>query len=595
MVDMRRALYRLFFDSTTGALVTRLLREHIRPYRYRFLLALVFMVLAAIATAALPWLLKPIFDDVFHSGRVDLLALLCGAVFLSFFIKGAASYGEAVTMMYVGQRIISDIQNRLFKHLMRADLAFFHEMTSGDLISRFTNDINLMRNAVATVVVGLGKDALTLAFLVGLMFSRDWTLASIAFVVFPLTVFPIAKIGRKMRKVASRTQEELSNFTSQLTQVFQGVRVVKAYGMEDYETQKAKSLIERLFGLIYKTARVRSAMHPIIETLGGLAIISVLAYGGWQVIHASRTTGDFMSFILALLLVYEPLKRLGNLNSNLQEGLAAAVRVFDVIDITPAIKDLPLSKTLPPVQGDLTFHDVTFLYPNGRRAIKDLSVTIPTGTTVAFVGASGAGKSTLINLIARFYDVTSGSIMIDGYNIKDVTIESLREKIALVSQEVVLFDDTIANNIAYGNQKASQEDIVAAAKAAAADEFIQRLPQQYDTVVGENAVKISGGQRQRLAIARAMLKNAPILLLDEATSALDTDSERQVQSALKVLMKGRTTLMVAHRLSTVVEATMIYVLDDGEIVESGNHHQLLGQAGVYARLWQAQSQTSMVL
>lgn len=588
---MRRALYRLFFDSTTRGLASRLMREHIWPYRYRFLLALVFMIFAAIATAALPYLLQPVFDDVFHSGRIDLLALLCGAILLSFFIKGIASYGEAVNMTYVGQRIISDIQNRLFKHLMKADLAYFHEMTSGDLISRFTNDINLMRNAVATTVVGIGKDALTFSFLVCLMFIRDWTLASIAFVVFPLAVFPVAKIGRRMRKVVGHTQEELSNFTSQLSQVFQGVRVVKAYGMEDYESQKANSLIERLFKLIYKTARVRSAMHPIVETLGGLAIICVLAYGGWQVVHASRTTGEFISFITALLLVYEPLKRLSNLNSNLQEGLAAAVRVFNVIDVPPTIHDSQRARALQAIHGDLAFNNVTFSYPNGRQAVKNLNFTMPAGTTVAFVGASGAGKSTIVNLIPRFYDVTQGSITIDGQNIRDVTLNSLREKIALVSQEVVLFDDTIGNNIAYGNLQASHEDIIKAAKAAAADEFIQSFPQKYDTIVGENAVKLSGGQRQRLAIARAMLKNAPILLLDEATSALDTDSERQVQAALKVLMKNRTTLMVAHRLSTVVDATVIYVLDGGEIVETGNHSQLLKQKGVYARLWKAQSQT----
>lgn len=586
---MRKAIYRLFFDAATRGLATRLMREHVIMYRYRFSVALVFMVLAAAATAALPYLLQPVFDDVFTSGSPTLLAVFCGAVLLAFLLKGAASYGEAVTMTYVGQRIISDVQNRLFQHLMTADLAFFHSTTSGDLISRFTNDINQMRNAVATTLVGIGKDAVTLLFLISLMFIRDWVLASIAFLVFPMAILPIAKIGRRMRKVAGSTQHEMSVFTSQLSQVFQGMRVVKAYGMEAYESQKAKDLIERLFSLIYKSARIRSASHPIVESLGGLAIIGVIGYGGWQVMHASRTTGEFISFIGALLLAYEPLKRLSNLNASLQEGLAAAARVFRVIDTLPTIRDPMDAREITPIQKELVFDHVSFAYPNGRKAIKDICVSIPAGKTVALVGASGAGKSTLINLIARFYDASEGQVLIDGIDIATVTKQSLRAQIALVSQEVILFDDTIYGNIAYGNPQASKVDILAAAQAAAADEFIQRFPHQYETVVGENGVKLSGGQRQRLAIARAMLKNAPILLLDEATSALDTDSERQVQGALKILMQGRTTVMVAHRLSTVVEADTIYVLDQGCIVEEGNHQQLLQQEGVYARLWQAQS------
>ncbi|MEI8294911.1 MAG: ABC transporter ATP-binding protein [Alphaproteobacteria bacterium] len=586
---MRKAIYRLFFDAETRGLATRLIREHVIIYRCRFGVALIFMVLAAAATTALPYLLKPVFDDVFTSGNPALLAAFCGAVLLAFLLKGAASYGEAVTMTYVGQRIISDVQNRLFQHLMTADLAFFHGTTSGDLISYFTNDINQMRNAVATALVGIGKDAVTTVFLIGLMFNRDWVLASIAFLVFPIAILPIAKIGRRMRHVAGSTQAEMSTFTSQLSQVFQGMRVVKAYGMEAYEAQKARDLIERLFALIYKSSRIRSASHPIIESLGGFAIMGVIGYGGWQVMHESRTTGEFLSFILALLLVYEPLKRLSNLNANLQEGLAAATRVFRIIDTVPTIRDPIDAREIAPIKQHLVFDNVTFAYPNGRKAIKGINLTIPAGKTVALVGPSGAGKSTLINLIARFYDSSEGTIRIDDIDITTVTIQTLRSQIALVSQEVILFDDTIHNNIAYGNARANEADILAASCAAAADEFIQRFPQKYDTIVGENGVKLSGGQRQRLAIARAMLKNAPILLLDEATSALDTDSERQVQAALKVLMQGRTTVMVAHRLSTVVEADTIYVLDHGCIVEEGSHQQLLQQNGVYARLWQAQS------
>jgi len=573
-------------------LARRLLKEHIKPYRNHFVLACFFMILAAMATAALPYLLQPVFDDVFTKADIGLLVIFCGAVLVAFIIKGIASYGESVIMTYVGQKIISDIQNRLFSHLMKSDLAFFHSTTSGELLSRFTNDVNMMRNAMANAVLGLGKDSFTLLFLVAVMFYRDFTLAAVAFIVFPVAILPIAKIGRRMRKVTYNTQSELGVLTTQLSQVFQGIRVVKAYGMEKIEADRAESMIKKIFKLIYKSARVRSASHPIVESLGGVAIISVIAYGGWQVMHHSRTTGEFISFIGAMLLIYEPLKRLSNLNANVQEGLAASSRVFTVIDTPPHIFDPKTPVPLSRAKGRVTFDHVTFRYVDGKEALSDINLVIDPGQTIALVGSSGAGKSTFINLIPRFYDVTNGSIMIDGEDIRHFSLETLRHQIALVSQEIALFDMSVRDNIAYGSPNATEADIVKAAKAAAADEFIMKLPKGYETFVGENGVKLSGGQRQRLAIARAMLKNAPILLLDEATSALDTDSERQVQSALKVLMKGRTTLMVAHRLSTVVEADIIYVLDNGQIAEKGNHTELLNHNGIYARLWQAQSQTS---
>ena len=567
----------------------RIFHEHIRPYGRSFVFAIFLMILAALSTSALPYMLQPVFDEVFTRGTPQLLMFVCGGIFLAFVIKGATSFGEAVIMTYVGQRIISDLQNRLFSHLMHLDLAYFHGTSSGDLLSRFTNDVNLMRNAVATTLVGFGKDSFTLIFLVSLMFYRDWTLACIAFFIFPLAVLPILRIGRRMRKVANNTQEELASFTGRLTQVFQGIRVIKAYGTEEYEALRAHTMIERIFALVYKSSRVRSASHPIIESLGGMAIVIVIAYGGWQVMHNARTTGEFMSFILALLLVYEPLKRLSNLNANLQEGLAAAARVFAIIDTPATIQDRVDAKPLPPIEGHIEFRDVSFSYPDGKVALDGIHLKIQKAHSIALVGASGAGKSTIINLIPRFYDIQKGEIFIDGIDIRDVTLKSLRQQIALVSQEIMLFDTTIRDNIAYGSFEASDTEIIAAATAAAAHEFIEALPLGYNTMIGENGVKLSGGQRQRIAIARAMLKNAPILLLDEATSALDTDSERQVQAALKILMEGRTTLMVAHRLSTVVEANMIYVLDQGKIVESGSHQALLESKGIYANLWQAQS------
>jgi subfamily B ATP-binding cassette protein MsbA len=576
-------------SSKSHKLGRRIFHEHIRPYGRYFVIAVVLMILAALSTSALPYFLQPVFDEVFANGTPRVLLFVCGGIFLAFVVKGASSFGESVIMTYVGQRIISDLQNRLFSHLMRLDLAFFHGTSSGDILSRFTNDVNLMRNAVATTLVGIGKDSFTLLFLVSLMFYRDLALACITLFIFPLAILPILHIGRRMRKVANTTQEELANFTGRLTQIFQGIRVIKAYRAEEYEANRAHTMIERIFALVYKTARVRSASHPIIEGLGGVAIVIVIAYGGWQVMHHARTTGEFMSFILALLLIYEPMKRLSNMNANIQEGLAAAARVFTILDTPAIIQDNPHAKPLPPITGNIEFQNVRFAYPDGKIALDGINLTIQKSQSIALVGASGAGKSTIINLIPRFYDIQEGSILIDGIDLRDVTLSSLRQQIALVSQEIMLFDTTIRDNIAYGSFTATDNDIMEAAKAAAAHEFISALPNGYETMIGENGVKLSGGQRQRIAIARAMLKNAPILLLDEATSALDTDSERQVQSALKILMKGRTTLMIAHRLSTVVEANKIYVLQDGKIVESGNHQTLLENKGIYSGLWQAQS------
>lgn len=586
---MSKSLKNLFTDQESRKLARRVLKEHVLPYKGRFLIAVAFMILAAAANATIPFLLKPVFDDIFIRGDETLLWIICLAVFLSLTLRGAASYGESVTMANLGQRIVSDVQNRMFKHLIHADLSFFHRTSSGELISRFNNDISQMRSSVSNAIVGFGKDSFGLIFLVGMMFYRDWFLACIAFLVLPLLVHPISKIGKKIRNVTGNTQGELAKLTSHLSQVFQGVRTVKAYGCENHETERVQVLTHKILYLLTKASRIRSASHPVVEILAGVTATAVIAYGGWQVIHGARTAGDFISFTGALFLTYEPIKRLSNLNSTLQEGLAAAARVFKFIDLPIAIGNTPHAQEVPSIQGTISFQNVSFQYIPERKALDQLSFTIQAGTTVAFVGPSGSGKSTLVNLIPRFYDVDDGVIAIDHRPIKDFTLKSLRDHISLVSQDITLFDDTILNNILYGNLKAREEDVINAAKAAAAHDFINDLPLGYQTIIGENGVKLSGGQRQRLAIARAMLKNAPILLLDEATSALDTHSERQVQEALNTLMVGRTTLIVAHRLSTIIHADQIHVLDNGKIIESGRHEDLLTQeGGAYAQLWQAQ-------
>ena len=575
-------------ENTTYALVKRLLKESVRPYLKWIGLALVGMVFVAGATAASAWLMKPVINDVFVAKNKEFLLPISIAVLVTFAIKGLANYAQSVIMHFVGQRIITDTQHRLYAHLTRMDLGFFHQTPTGSLISRFTVDINMMRAAVSNALTGIGKDFLTLIFLVGVMFIQDWYLAVIAFVVFPVAILPIVKLGQRIRKVTVSTQEELGQFTTLLEQTIQGARVVKAYRMEEYEKGRFRKIAERVFQLVFKTARIRSMASPIMETLGGVAVALVIFYGGFRVIEESMNPGAFFSFITALLLAYEPMKRLANLNASLQEGLASAQRLFGLLDTKPNITDKPNAATLKIKGGNIVLNQVNFSYMPEHPVINGISLSVPAGKLVALVGPSGAGKSTILNLIPRFYEVDSGIIKIDGIDVRDATLDSLRGNIALVSQEIILFDDTVRANIAYGRPDASEKEITQAAKNAAAHEFIEAMSNGYDTYVGERGTKVSGGQRQRLAIARAMLKNAPILLLDEATSSLDTESEREVQAALMELMKDRTTLVIAHRLSTVIEADLIHVIDNGKLVESGNHPELLSKNGTYARLYALQ-------
>ena len=575
-------------SNSTGALISRLGQESIRPYVGWIIFALVCMALVAGATALSAYLMKPVINDVFVGKDRGLLLPISAAVILTFAVKGLANYGQAVLMSFVGLRIVTDTQHRLYAHLMQLELGFFHDSPTGNLLSRFTIDINMMRNAVSNALTGFGKDFLTLIFLVGVMFWQDWMLALIAFVVFPIAVFPIVRLGRRMRKVTVNTQEEMGQFTTLLEQTFQGARVVKAYGMEEYEKGRVRTIAERIFNLVFKAARTRSLASPIMETLGGLAVALVIFYGGLRVIDNSMDPGSFFSFITALLLAYEPMKRLANLNASLQEGLAGAQRLFVLLDREPHIQEMPDAHELEITGGALHLDQVKFSYVSDQPALDNVTIDVPAGKTVALVGPSGAGKSTILNLIPRFYDVDGGKISIDDNDITKLTFASLRGAVALVSQDVTLFDDTIRANIAYGRLEASEEQIIEAAKNAAAHDFIVEMPDGYDTYVGERGTKVSGGQRQRLAIARAMLKNAPILLLDEATSALDTESERRIQEALKKLMQGRTTLVIAHRLSTVMDADLIHVIDQGKLTESGSHDELMALDGLYAKLYALQ-------
>ncbi|MGE4011841.1 MAG: ABC transporter ATP-binding protein [Alphaproteobacteria bacterium] len=496
---------RLAIDRQTWPIVKRIVREYMRRHWPRLLLALACMVVAAAATAAMAKYIEPILDGAMKGGTMAELYVICGIILGIFLAKGFATYGEAVLMAHVGQRIIADIQIKMYDHVIRSDLAYLHNTSTGKLISNFTNDVTQMRAVTTDAVIGIGKDTLTLIFLVGLMFYQDWILACVAFFVFPVAFYPIIRIGRRMRKVSANTQNEMAQFTTLLDESFQGARHVKAYGMENYETGRATGVIDKIFKLNVKANRVKNASHPIMETLGGFAIVAVTIYGGWQVLHGGKTPGAFFSFVTALLLAYEPMKKLARLNANLQQGLAAAQRVFKLLDDKPVIVDKPDAKVLREVKGEVRFNDVTFAYRPDLETLHNLTLDIPAGRTVALVGPSGGGKSTILNLIPRFYDVQSGSVTVDGNDVRDVTLASLRAHIGLVSQEISLFDDSVRANIAYGKQTATEAEIVAAAKAAAAHEFILQLPNGYDTPVGAHGVKLSGGQRQRLAIARAML------------------------------------------------------------------------------------------
>jgi subfamily B ATP-binding cassette protein MsbA len=572
------------WSRDTLPLMRRLVREFLWPHLDRMGLALVAMAVMAVATAANAWLMQPMLDRVFVQKDERLLIVIPLAVIALAFLKGIANYGQSVMMTTVGQRVVADIQRALFARLMRADLAFFHANPTGTLVARFTYDAQVLRSAATNVLAGLGKEAVTAAFLVALMIYQDWFLALIAFVTFPLAWRPLSRVGQRMRRVSLDTQAETGQFMTLLNQTFQGARHVKAYGMEAYEMGRASRLIESLFRLVERAARTRSISSPLMETLGGVAVGLVILYGGHQVIEGVRTPGTFFSFVTALLLAYQPMKNLATLNVSLQEGLAGAERIFKILDIEPEIRERADARPLVVAGGEIRFDSVRFSYANGTEALKEVSLVVPAGKTVALVGASGAGKSTILNLVPRFYDAAAGSVRIDGTDVRDVTLASLRASIALVSQEVSLFDDSVRANIAYGRFGADEGAIEEAARGAAAHDFICALPQGYDTTAGEHGVKLSGGQRQRIAIARAMLKDAPILLLDEATSSLDQESERHVQAALKALMRGRTCVVIAHRLSTVIDADLIYVIDGGRVAESGTHAELIRRNGVYARL-----------
>ena len=575
--------------NSSWALIRRLVVEYVRPYFGQMLFGMFWMAVAAASTAANAWLMEPILDEVFLNKDRSMLMIVPAAILAIAIIKGISTFLQGYISGSIGQKVIADVQKALYAHLMHADLAYFQAMASGKLVSNFLTDANMLREAVSKSLTGMVKDTLTASFLISLMFYQDWRLALATFFVLPVAAIPVRNMGRRLRKASVDMQERTGLFSALLTETLQGAKHVKTYAMEGYESKRANAAIEFRLIPVLKSLRTGSAVSALMEALGGVAIAVVVFYGGNRVIDGETSAGAFFSFIAALLMAYQPIKSLANLNSAMQGGLGAAERIFAMLDHAPDIADKVDAQELTVRNGEISFRDVQFDYADGTSAINGVSFEVPAGSVVALVGASGSGKSTLLNLIPRFFDISGGSVQFDGQDVRDTTLVSLRNAVALVTQDATLFDDTVRANIAYGRMTATEDEIRAAARAAAADNFIESLKDGYDTMTGEDGTRLSGGQRQRIAIARAMLKNAPVLLLDEATSALDSESERKVQDDLRTLMKGRTTLVVAHRLSTIIDADIIHVLDKGRIIESGSHDELLARGEAYARLWRMQS------
>jgi subfamily B ATP-binding cassette protein MsbA len=567
------------------ALYLRLL-GFLKPYYGKLVLAMIFMSMVAATNGLTAFVVKPVMDKIFFEKNESLLYLIPIGVILLYLFKGIFEYLQAYLMGYVGQKVITDIRNLIFACLQRQPLSYFDKTPTGTAISRIMNDVNLVQSAVSDAFTAILKDAFTIIGLIGVVFYRDWKLASIAFIVLPFAIYPIVSFGKKLRKISMKTQKSMARITSFLHETITGQRVVKAFSMEEYENRRFQQENEALFFINLKRYKVRALSHPIMEVLGGIAIAVIIFYGGKEVISGKSTPGNFFSFTAALLMLYEPIKRLNKENHNIQQGLAASQRVFEIIDREPEILDKPAAIDLGRVQGAIQFQDVFFRYED-KMILKEINLTIERNEVLAVVGESGVGKTTLVNLIPRFYDVAKGSVRVDDVDIRDVTLDSLRKNTALVTQDVILFNDTIKSNIAYGATQ-DMDKIEEVAHMAYAHDFIIKLPKGYDTVAGEKGVRLSGGQKQRIAIARALYKNAPIMILDEATSSLDAASEVEVQRALENLMKGRTTIIIAHRLSTVMNATRIIVLEGGTIVQEGTHSDLIEAEGPYRRLYEIQ-------
>jgi len=580
-------------DSNHQLRVFRRLFGFTRAYRGRLATAWLATAFYGAAGAALAYIIRPIFDDVLieqvNTGPV------AAAILGLYLIKGVASYVATTSIAVVGQSAVTDLRNLLYEHLLGQSFAFYNRKTTGSLMSHFTADIEKLQNAVAEVAGDVLKEGLTILGLLAVLFVQDWRLALISLLGMPLAFYPLVWLGRRIRSTNERSLRRSRDISEILQETISGFEIVKAFAMERFELGRFRRASRRLLSMNLKITRQNAKLPPLMEGLGGVAVVMALLYGSYQIGEQTLTTGRFVSFLAALFMMYTPIKRLSQVNAKLQAAVAASGRVFDVLDTHQEVVDRPGARELTRVAGEIVYRDVAFVYPDGGTPVlRGVDLTARAGEVVAIVGGSGAGKTTLVSLLPRFYDVSDGAVLIDGVDVRDVTLASLRNQIGLVTQQTILFNDSVGHNIAYGLEDVDRARVEEAARNAFAHDFILDLPRRYDTMIGERGSRLSGGQRQRIAIARALLKDPPILILDEATSSLDTESEQLVQAALANLMRGRTVLVIAHRLSTVRGADRIVTLEGGVVSEIGTHQELMEAGGVYRRLHEAQFSTEDV-
>lgn len=574
--------------ESTGYLLKRLTKECVLVHWRTFALSVALMLVIAGTTSFHAWLIKPALDKVFVNKDGFWLIWIPIIVLLVTVVKGFATYFQLLTMNVLSMQITSDLRKKLYSQFIKSDISKLHSRSSGDMTASIMNEVNSVVGLINTILNGSIKQFLTLGSLIGVMFYQSLELSLIAFIGFPLAAYPIYKIGRRLRNMSFKNQEIAGKFASQLNDTLQYSKLVKSYNCEDFEIKRMSRVIDEIFKMSKKISRLSLISSPFVESLAGIGVAAVIWYGGTKVINGTTTTGAFFSFFAAMMMAYRPLKSVSGMNSGIQMGLAAATRFYRMIDEKQDIVDKADAVEIKQVKGDIKLENVNFRYVEDKLTLSNVNIEVKAGQTVALVGHSGGGKSTVMSLMLRFYDPESGRVMLDGHDIRDLTLQSVRRAMAVVNQEVMLFDDTVMENLRYGKENASEEQIIAAAKMAEADEFIRQLPQGYQTQIGQNGIRLSGGQRQRIAIARAILYDAPILLLDEATSALDPVSERLIKNALAKLMQGRTSVVIAHRLSTVMHADKIFVISEGKVVESGTHKELLEKGGAYANLYSKQ-------
>ncbi|MDH5564220.1 MAG: lipid A export permease/ATP-binding protein MsbA [Nitrospirota bacterium] len=568
---------------------------YLKPYRARLLVALLCSGVVAGAQAVTALLVSPVLEGIFINRDRELLVILPLVLFGVTILKAFASYGQSYLMGYVGQWLIADIRQQLFHHIVRLPIRFHNANSAGRLMARVISDVNEMANAIPSVLKDMFQQGLTFIALLGVAFYQNWKLTTVVLVVLPLSAYVLIRVGKRIRTLSKRGQESIGSMASVLKEAFSGIKIVKAYGQEEKESERFSLMNKAFRKFKVKASQASAISSPMLEIIGVCGVAFIIWYGGGLVIAGEMKSGEFFSFLTALFMAFGPVRKMSGANLAIQRALAGAQRVFDVLDLESELAKDEGKKSLQPIQRNLEFSDVSLTYEGSEEpALQHINLTITVGEVVAFVGASGSGKTTLVSLVPRFYRPTQGVVTIDGQDIRLVDRSSLRRQIGIVSQETVLFDDLIRNNIAYGRPDATEEQIIEAARAAYAWEFIERLPQGLDTFVGENGLKLSGGQRQRLAIARAILRDSPILILDEATSALDSESEQLVQQALANLMQARTTLVIAHRLSTIQHADRIVVMSHGKIEEIGTHVELLKRRGAYTRLYQTQFQLTQL-